>query len=229
MKPAEPITSLNRLRLPNGATLKISTKPTDFREQVSFRIEAVDSKDRVANPPVFVGTQSVGRASDNIRGWVDGTYYEQLNFEDGSTRNLASDASDLEFFKNLGRCIAPGGSLMVSYTLFSGASRVHTETSEGLDLGFPPAATPIGFLLLVAGCGFGFKDWYFAEGGREGPEKLQGFKPLTEADARLRTQALVKELESFFKQEVADGPLLESAKRRARDALGLIREDRLKF
>ncbi len=229
MKPAEPITSLDRLRLPNGATLRISMKPTDFREQAFFRIEAIDSADRIANPPVFVGTQSVGRASDNVRGWVDGTYYEQLNFEDGSIRNLSSDASDIEFFKNLGRCVAPGGSLMVAYTLRSGASRVHKETSEGLDLGFPPAATPIGFLLLVAGCGFGFKDWYFAEGGREGPEKLQGFKPLTEADARLRTQALVKELESFFKQEVANAPIVESAKQRARDALGLIREDRPKI
>jgi hypothetical protein len=40
----------------------------------------------------------------------------------------------------------------------------------------PPAATPLGLVLLAAGCRW-FKDWYFPEGGREGGTKLQELDP----------------------------------------------------
>ena len=65
----------------------------------------------------------------------------------------------------------------------------------GLQRGFPPVGTPLGYALFRAGCTW-FKDWYFAEGGREGDTKLQGNKPSSaelqaEQVARLRAELQV--------------------------------------
>jgi len=59
--------------------------------------------------------------------------------------------------------------------------------------------TPLGFLLYSAGCGIGFKDGYFAEGVREGPEKLQGCKPLNSGVAKEKTDSMLRELHDFAK------------------------------
>ncbi len=75
--------------------------------------------------------------------------------------------------------------------------RLHRETRQGLDRGYPPVVTPLGFLLYSAGCGIGFKDWYFAEGGREGPEKLQGYKPLNSEVAKQKNDFILRELRDF--------------------------------
>lgn len=40
-----------------------------------------------------------------------------------------------------------------------------------------------------------YRDWYISEGGREGPRKLQGFKPLNEEIAREKTALLRADLE----------------------------------
>ncbi len=42
-----------------------------------------------------------------------------------------------------------------------------------------------------------YRDWYIPEGGREGPRKLQGFKPWNDEIAREKTQALRKRLSDF--------------------------------
>ncbi len=87
--------------------------------------------------------------------------------------------------------------MMVSYTLFSKGSKVHRDTKTGLDRGYPPVITPPGFLLFAAGCGMGFKDWYFAEGGREGPEKLQGYKSINAEVAREKAERMLQEVRAF--------------------------------
>ena len=79
----------------------------------------------------------------------------------------------------LGTLLPPGGRLMVVYR--------QDETERGLQRGIPPAATPLGHALYLAGCTW-FKDWYFAEGGREGETKLQGNKP-PDAEAERREVA----------------------------------------
>ena len=61
--------------------------------------------------------------------------------------------------------VGPGGSIMVAYGV--------DETEGALRRRVPPAATPLGRALIAAGCRW-LKDWYFAEGGREGEAKLQG-------------------------------------------------------
>jgi len=49
-----------------------------------------------------------------------------------------------------------------------------------------------------------FKDWYFAEGGREGPEKLQGYKPLDSEVAKQRADSTLQQLRAFVERTPPD-------------------------
>lgn len=121
-----------------------------------------------------------------------------------------------ELFQYLADLLPRGGHMMIEYD-----SPEHEGTRRSLALGIPPAATPLGFLLFSVGCGAGFKDWHFAEGGSEGPRKLQGYKALNSEDAFLKARELEQELESFLKRPAKEGrsDLQESARKRALDIL----------
>lgn len=73
------------------------------------------------------------------------------------------------------------------------------ETLKALRLGAPPAATRLGCLLFDVGLTW-FKDWYFAEGFREGSQKLQAEKPLNERARAKHHFSIKKELEIFIKK-----------------------------
>jgi len=100
------------------------------------------------------------------------------------------DSADEALFQLLSELIPPGGHLSVSYI-------DHRMTARALLAGVPPAATPLGFLLWRSGCRW-FKDWYFAEGWKEGGIKLQGEKPLNETRKKENTQKIVEELTEFL-------------------------------
>jgi len=151
----------------------------------------------VSARPTFVGLFSAGRPSQTIPGWVDGDFFDRVVFSDGTRFSFGDLSLDIALFKLLVGLIPPGGSLMVSYSLFSNESKMHRETGQGLDRGYPPVVTPLGFLLYSAGCGIGFKDWYFAEGGREGPEKLQGYNPLNSEIAKQKNDSILRGLRGF--------------------------------
>jgi hypothetical protein len=63
-------------------------------------------------------------------------------------------------------------------------------------------------LLWRCGCRW-YKDWYFAEGWKEGGIKLQGEKPLTEERARENTAKIVAELTEFLKKSGYVEPEIE--------------------
>jgi hypothetical protein len=109
----------------------------------------------------------------------------------------------------IARLLGPGGSIMVAYGV--------GETEQALRRKVPPAATPLGLALLRSGCRW-MKDWYFAEGGREGHAKLQGELPMNE-HARTRAEAaLSAELIGFL----AAGRGSEGDRRAVREALAII-------
>jgi hypothetical protein len=178
--------------------LHVQVSQTRFVEQAYFTIRLVETRSGVLSAdPVFAGLFSVGRISQAIRGWIDGDFFDVVLFSDRAQFCLSEYALDVELFKLLGGLVPPGGSFMISYSLLSKEARIHRETKLALDRGYPPIVTPLGFLLFAAGCGMGFKDWYFAEGGREGPEKLQGYKPLDLEVAKQRAQSALRELRAF--------------------------------
>jgi hypothetical protein len=121
-----------------------------------------------------------------------------------------------QLFKYLAGILPPGGHMMVEYD-----SAEQQDTARSLALGIPPAATPLGTLLFLAGCGFGFKDWHFAEGGNEGPRKLQGYKALNSQHARLKMGEIARQLRVFLSQrpKSADSELELAARKRASDIL----------
>jgi hypothetical protein len=141
------------------------------------------------------GLWSAGRPADGVRPWVD-----------------LADA-DLGVLAPVARALGPGGAIMVAY----GAD----DTERALRRKVPAAATPLGLALLGAGCRW-LKDWYFAEGGREGHTKLQGELPLDDAHRRRAERALRAELEAFLQA----GRCTPGDRRRARRALALLTDGR---
>jgi hypothetical protein len=107
------------------------------------------------------------------------------------------------------RALGEGASLMVGYQA--------DDTERALRRRVPPAATPLGLVLLRAGCRW-FKDWYFPEGGREGGTKLQGTLPLDEQRRNQAEGELAAELRAFLDR--GDAETADAA--RAREALGLL-------
>jgi hypothetical protein len=116
------------------------------------------------------------------------------------------DHADLAALAPIARALGPGASIMVAYG--------GDETEHALRRRVPAAATPLGLALVEAGCRW-LKDWYFAEGGREGHTKLQGELPLDDAHRRDSGTALRAELQAFL----AGGRGAPDDRARARRAL----------
>jgi hypothetical protein len=125
-----------------------------------------------------------------------------------------TDATGEVLFQLLSELIPPGGHISVAYL-------DHKITARALLSGVPPAATPIGYLLWRCGCRW-FKDWYFAEGWKEGGIKLQGEKPLDETRKRENTERIIAELHAFLNKEGYVEPEIEEVcKALARKVVGL--------
>ena len=126
---------------------------------------------------------------------VSGLYYAGSKWikpwlEVDYTPVAALEGLEEELFHILAELIPPGGHLSVFYG-------VHKVTARALLAGVPPAATPLGFLLWQSGFRW-FKDWYFAEGWKEGGMKLQGEKPLNEARDRTNTEKVIVAVKEFL-------------------------------
>jgi hypothetical protein len=192
-------------RLNSEFGLRVVASRARYVEQASFKIKLAEERSgNVASGSVFDGLYSGGRSSQSIHGWVDGDYFDQIVLSNGTDLCLSDLSLDIGLFRLLGGFVPAGGSLMVSYSLFSNESKIHRDTKLGLDRGYPSVVTPLGFLLFEAGCGMGFKDWYFAEGGREGSQKLQGCKLFNSDVAKQKTDGLLGELRAFAKRTPYD-------------------------
>ncbi|MCP8317191.1 MAG: DUF1122 family protein [archaeon] len=216
-----PLYTLEGQSLDKKYKLHIETRQRRYIEQRYFEL-FLDEGEHRFHPPVFTGIYSSGRKSLGIRGWIDGDYYEKV-FKDKATLNLSEFRLDVKLFKVIGNLIPSGGSLMVAYGMFWGESEVHKNTSLALNLGIPPIVTPIGYLLFHAGCWASFKDWYIAEGGNEGPKKLQGFKALDGNDVKKRAEDIIKRLEEFISKKPGNHPdLEETAKERSKEIIDFL-------
>jgi len=115
----------------------------------------------------------------------------------------------------LAASLGPGEALHVEYGQDG-------ETREALILGAPAACTRLGHLLW--GLGFSwFKDYYIAEGFREGGQKLQAEKPLDGRALSRHRQALRAELEAFLRKPPPENPSLRGARARATKLLQELR------
>lgn len=88
--------------------------------------------------------------------------------------------------------LGPGERIYVEYSW-------DPVTLGELERGVPPAASRIGYELVLRGFTW-LKDWYYPEGFMEGSQKLQGEKPLDPGAWRRHLEALVAELDGFLER-----------------------------
>jgi hypothetical protein len=178
-----------------------AVRPGRFREERDA-VVAVGAGDA----PAIELKYFAGRPADAVPSWIEASLPDD------------DEAFVAELVAALAALLPPGGYLMVVYG--------DDETGRGLKQGVPPAATPLGRALYVAGCAW-FKDWYFAEGGREGEAKLQGNLPPDEEARRRELDELRAELRAWLERApVAGEGLLQRARERARAVLANAEEAR---
>ena len=176
---------------------------------IYFRIFTENTCRNLKCKPVLIGLHHSGKYPSY--NWIEimslwpPAYCTPTN----SVTDLALSDVTRRLVQYLADLIPPGGHLMAEYD-----SRAQQDTALSLAMDIPPAITPLGYLLFSVGCGSAFRDWYFSEGGSEGPRKLQGYKALNQAHARQKMARLVGELAEFIKRPLpADNRRLHVAAR----------------
>ena len=184
-----------------------------------FQLHLADGKGHLSKEALAWGLHNSGPYPGF--NWIEMTRYDATPSFGDEGADLAAEGLDRQLFGYLSELVPPGGHLMAEY---ESASQRHSARILGL--GYPPAASPLGFLLFEAGCR-SFRDWYIPEGGREGPRKLQGFKPLNAEVAAEKTAELRRQLAALLAAPEAPqhGEWGRTARRLARAELDTLTEE----
>lgn len=166
-----------------------------YSEQHHFELD-LEWDGRRTERPIVHGRVSAGRPAQHISGWIDAFDGGVARFPDDRVE-LARIGLEEPLFRAIGDLIRPGGWLGLAYETLGEDTRLLRETRRALDRGVPAAATPLGWLLHIAGCGLHIRNWYISEGWREGPRKLQGFKPSHDESRRAGARETAEELRRF--------------------------------
>lgn len=184
-----------------------------------FQLLLVDSAGRMAQEAVAFGLYNSGPYPGY--NWAEVIRYEASPRFPGEVVDLRPAGLEEPLFRALSDLVPAGGHLMVEYE-----SPAQKESERILTLGYPPVTSPLGYLLFRVGCR-SFRDWYISEGGREGPRKLQGYKPLNQALARERTQVMRREVEALLSgpESPHHGSYGRTARRLAKAVLETLAEE----
>jgi hypothetical protein len=155
-----------------------------------FQLWLSDSDGRLSDEPLALGLHNSGPFP--AFNWIELTQYREVLRLGDEMLDLRTTALDRTVFEKLAPFVPPGGHIMVEYD-----SPSHRATERILTLGYPPACSPVGYLMFSIGCR-SYRDWYISEGGREGPRKLQGFMPLNDEVRREKEACLRDELAAFL-------------------------------
>jgi hypothetical protein len=193
-----------------------------FSGRTYFNIYFEDGHGRRSERPVIdKALYSVG--GKGVLPWIEIGYYRtEVTFkkDEGNvsqTTDIAFTDAERKLFKLLGDFIPAGGHMMMPYDLDDNV--LSRMTFAALRKNVPMVATPIGFLLFHIGFTIPFRDWYIAEGGHEGPRKLQFEKPLTDEREKLVREEIIDELTVFIDEfpEAKDVELVKHCKDNARE------------
>ena len=188
-----------------------------FSGRTYFNIYFEDAQGRLSEKPVIdKALYSVG--GKGVLPWIEIGYYRPeviFKKENGTLleqTNIAFTHEEGALFKLLGDVIPAGGHMMMAYDLDDNV--LATMTFAALRRNVPMVATPIGFLLFRTGFTIPFRDWYIAEGGHEGPRKLQFEKPLNEEREKVWREHIIDELAVFIEKfpEANDVALIRHCK-----------------
>ena len=149
--------------------------------------------------------------------WIEvAETHTRVPLEAGGEVDLGDEAIE-RLFALLFDLLPPGGHLMVEYD-----SPQRAETARALAQNVPAIATPLGDTLFRLGFGAHFKDWQIAEGGSEGPRKLQAYKPASEADARRWRSEAARRLRALLAAPAPASEVGRAARERAERLLPLL-------
>lgn len=198
-----------------------------YVDQRDFALYLIDPDGSRSHEPLFQGRWNAGRPSSFVPTWIDGEFAPPPfpPSEDTKGEGLGEGAGKGEsLFGEVARClgslIPAGGRLWLAYESLATESWLERETRAALAVRVPAETTPIGLLLVRAGCWSGMHDWDFPEGGREGFRKLQGNKPLHLEQAYQSALALMQTLQTFAALRTAD-----EVTRRAQARAALVRRE----
>lgn len=123
--------------------------------------------------------------------WIELVYpYEFISEEGELSLSYYDSIVERRLIRLFCDSLSSAGKIFVSY-------ESDDETRKGLMISIPPVITRIGFLLYSCGCTW-YKDWYFAEGGLEGTQKLQGEKPFNESHKNRQLDVLQRQVSEFI-------------------------------
>ena len=178
-----------------------------------FQLYLADGWGRLAEEMLALGLHNSGPYP--AFNWVELTQFQETLHFGKKPLDLWATGLERTLFGALSALAPAGGHIMAEYD-----SPTHRATERILTLRYPPACSPIGYLMFEAGVR-SYRDWYISEGGREGPRKLQGFKPLNRVIAKEKTAQLVAELRGVVsgKPNRAHGEWGKLAKELAGNAL----------
>lgn len=189
--PDHPLLPLHEAEIGRGVRLAVEIGPKNNVGAVYFQAFLVAEALGRTGAPIMRGLFNRGLYPGF--NWIEVTDWDGAPvLEDGRALEIP-EAVDLRVVTVLATLVPPGGHLMLEYD-----SRARRTTALALAARVPPVATPLGAMMFAAGCGVAFRDWYIAEGGREGPRKLQGFRAIDHEHERLRGERMLRELDTFM-------------------------------
>ena len=212
-EPDHPLAALEGKQLGN-ARLRVLLGPTSRFGARYFSVLLAANDGRVGAQPVLQGLHRSGPLPSY--NWVEVAETSERVALDGGEIVIGPDGLE-RLFALLFDLLPPGGHLMVEYD-----SPQRAETARALAQNVPPMATPLGEVLFRLGFGAKFKDWQIAEGGSEGPRKLQAYKPPSPAVATRWRQEGAQQLRSFLARPLPSSDVLRAARERAAAILPLL-------
>ena len=210
-EPDHPLASLDGQALAGGR-LRVLLGPTSRFGARHFAVLLASGDGGLSREPVLSGLHHRGPLPSY--NWIEvAATAERLTLPQGSAVDIG--AEELERLLGLlHAALPPGGHLMVEYD-----SPQRAETARALALGVPALATPLGELLFRIGFGAHFKDWQIAEGGSEGPRKLQAYTPPSRQVARRWQREAAQQLRAFLQEPPPTSDVVRAARDRARALL----------
>jgi len=181
-------------------TLQVQCVPRRRVGHFDLDIFLKDKKGQCSGEPIVTGIYSKGNPSSRIFGWLDIHYLDRFAFDNGDAGVLSEQEGLAEgLFGMLGDCVPPGGMIMCSYVTdmaWGIESLLHEVTRRCIALNsleIPPAATPMGRLLVAAGCCNIKAGAYDVQGS----SRLAGEKALDKEYEKRFRQRLIKQLEGY--------------------------------
>jgi len=173
-----------------------------------FDIDAVIEKSGSVQgkDPVMSGIYSKGNRLGTIRAWFDIHYYDKVIFTATDCVVLSEQGLAIALFRLMGRYLEPGGMIFLSYITdiaYDVPSSLHEVTRHCVEtnrLRIAPACTPLGILLVAAGCYNVKSDGYNVQGS----QRLAGEKAPNDAYRLAFMAGLRGQLESYLDVGIND-------------------------